>query len=88
MNPHAVLGVAHGASPDEIRAAWRRVARDTHPDLGGDAEAFTVAAAAYIQLGGAGERQEAAVVVCRLSVGRLARRWVRRRFTRGPGRVV
>lgn len=31
-DPHAVLGVAPGAAPGEIRAAWRRLAREHHPD--------------------------------------------------------
>jgi hypothetical protein len=31
-----VLGVAPGASPDEIKAAWRALARRHHPDLTGD----------------------------------------------------
>ncbi|MEW6226027.1 MAG: J domain-containing protein, partial [Chloroflexota bacterium] len=35
-DPHAVLGVEHGATPDEIKAAWRGLARQHHPDLTGD----------------------------------------------------
>jgi hypothetical protein len=35
-DPHDVLGVAEGASPTEIKAAWRRLARANHPDLTGD----------------------------------------------------
>ena len=31
-SPHEVLGVAADASPDEIKAAWRRLVRDLHPD--------------------------------------------------------
>lgn len=31
-DPHAVLGVAVGASPDEIRVAYHRLVRETHPD--------------------------------------------------------
>ncbi|MCA8880184.1 MAG: molecular chaperone DjiA [Rhodobacteraceae bacterium] len=31
-DPYAVLGVAPNASRDEIRAAWRRLVRETHPD--------------------------------------------------------
>ena len=34
--PHAVLGVEPGASPDDIKAAWRGLARRHHPDLTGD----------------------------------------------------
>ena len=34
--PHAVLGVEPGASPDAIKAAWRALARRHHPDLTGD----------------------------------------------------
>jgi len=30
---YAVLGVERGASPDQIRAAYRRAARASHPDL-------------------------------------------------------
>ena len=44
---YAVLGVARAATHAEIRSAWRRAARATHPDLGGDVEAFHVVAAAY-----------------------------------------
>jgi hypothetical protein len=35
--PHLVLGVAPGASPATIKAAWRRLAREHHPDLAVDA---------------------------------------------------
>ena len=35
-DPHDVLGVASGASPTQIKAAWRRLARTHHPDLTGD----------------------------------------------------
>jgi hypothetical protein len=35
-DPHAVLGVEPGASPDDIKAAWRALARTHHPDLTGD----------------------------------------------------
>jgi curved DNA-binding protein CbpA len=34
--PHEVLGVARGADPTRIKAAWRRLARAHHPDLTGD----------------------------------------------------
>ena len=35
-DPHEVLGVARGASAQSIKAAWRRLARENHPDLTGD----------------------------------------------------
>jgi curved DNA-binding protein CbpA len=35
-DPHEVLGVARGADPGRIKAAWRRLARAHHPDLTGD----------------------------------------------------
>ena len=31
-DPYAVLGVAHGAPLDEVRKAWRKQVRDSHPD--------------------------------------------------------
>ena len=35
-DPHVVLGVAAGASLQTVKAAWRRLARQHHPDLTGD----------------------------------------------------
>ncbi len=32
-DPHAILGLARDASPDDIRAAYRRLVRENHPDL-------------------------------------------------------
>ncbi|MDR3435779.1 TerB family tellurite resistance protein [Telmatospirillum sp.] len=31
-DPYAVLGVAHGAPMSEVKAAWRRLTREHHPD--------------------------------------------------------
>lgn len=36
-DPHTVLGLAPGASAAAIKAAWRRLAREHHPDLAGNA---------------------------------------------------
>jgi hypothetical protein len=53
-NPFAALDlpVRPDLSDDEVRAAWRRIAAATHPDLpdGGDESRFAAAAAAYAQL--------------------------------------
>jgi hypothetical protein len=38
--PFATLGLAPGADPENITSAFRRAARATHPDHGGDARAF------------------------------------------------
>ncbi|WP_424831713.1 DnaJ C-terminal domain-containing protein [Ruegeria sp.] len=50
-DPYSVLGVAKDASDAEIKKAYRRIAKECHPDLKpGDAEAeakFKAAAAAY-----------------------------------------
>jgi curved DNA-binding protein CbpA len=50
-DPFTVLGLPASAdlTNDEVRAAWRRVAAETHPDRddGGDAARFAAAAAAY-----------------------------------------
>ena len=46
-NHYAALGVGFGATPDEIRAAYRAKARETHPDRGGSADTFGRVQAAY-----------------------------------------
>jgi len=43
-DPREVLGVEAGASPTQIKAAWRRLARTNHPDLTGDDPAASRAA--------------------------------------------
>lgn len=43
-----ILGVGAHAGPDELRAAWRRIARELHPDqASGDSRRFLNARAAY-----------------------------------------
>lgn len=37
---HVILGVTRSASAEEIRAAYRRAAKQAHPDRGGSSEAF------------------------------------------------
>lgn len=35
MNPYSVLGISESCSDSEIKAAFRRLAKETHPDLNG-----------------------------------------------------
>lgn len=60
-DPHAVLGLAPGASAAAIKAAWRRLAREHHPDLAANASERRAATrrmaeinAAYADLRGKG----------------------------------
>jgi hypothetical protein len=46
-DPYEILGVARGASFEEIRAAYRRACKQRHPDLGGSHEAMVELNAAY-----------------------------------------
>ena len=48
-SPWAILGLEPGATPEAIKAAFRRLARETHPDLnpGIDRAAFQRVQAAY-----------------------------------------
>jgi hypothetical protein len=50
VDPHALLGVAPGASLEEVKAAFRRKALEHHPDRGGDAAAFIAMKRAYDRL--------------------------------------
>jgi hypothetical protein len=93
VNPHEVLGVRPGASPREVRAAWRRKVLATHPDRGGDEAAFAEALDAYRALGGGSvarpRRSAVPVVFVRRSgpTARAARWWRRRRSGRTTPRV-
>jgi molecular chaperone DnaJ len=44
---YEILGVSRDADEDEIKRAYRRRARELHPDAGGDPEAFKELTAAY-----------------------------------------
>ena len=47
MDPHAVLGVPPTASPEEVAATYRRLAKEWHPDRGGGDERMAQINAAY-----------------------------------------
>jgi hypothetical protein len=55
-NPHKVLGVSPHASPDEIKAAYRKQALKNHPDQGGDPDAFERVSVAFRYLSDPHER--------------------------------
>ena len=37
---YKMLGVARDATPEQIKKAYRKLAREYHPDAGGDEEKF------------------------------------------------
>jgi len=47
---HEILGIPNSASIDEVHAAFRKKAREHHPDLGGDRKKFQQLNDAYEQL--------------------------------------
>lgn len=40
QDPFRILSVSYDASAEDVRRAFRRLARETHPDRGGSADAF------------------------------------------------
>ena len=46
-DPFRVLSLPYDAGPDDVRRAFRRLARQTHPDRGGSAQSFHEVRAAY-----------------------------------------
>jgi curved DNA-binding protein CbpA len=56
-NYYEVLGVPSKATHDQIRAAYRELARTTHPDAGGDPARFGLIAEAWEVLGNKSERE-------------------------------
>ena len=55
-DPWRILGLAPGAGPDEVRRAYRKLAKANHPDAAGEAALprFLAIQAAYEQLAGPG----------------------------------
>jgi hypothetical protein len=47
LDPRTVLGLAPGASPEEIQAAYHAKSKKHHPDVGGDEWAFRMVVRAY-----------------------------------------
>ncbi|WP_412069440.1 J domain-containing protein [Rubrivirga sp. IMCC43871] len=46
-DPFRVLSLPYDAAPGDVRSAFRRLARQTHPDQGGSADAFLHVRLAY-----------------------------------------
>ena len=46
-SPYQVLGVAASASDEDLRRAYRRLLRETHPDVGGDPARFIAVQTAW-----------------------------------------
>ncbi len=50
-SPYEVLGVPASASDDDLRRAYRRLLRETHPDTGGDPQRFIQVQVAWERIG-------------------------------------
>lgn len=58
INHFRVLGIRASATQDDIKAAYRRRARDTHPDHGGSSDDFAEVKEAYETLSDPAKRTE------------------------------
>lgn len=47
MDSYSILGLKKGASTEEVKRAFRRLAKIYHPDVGGDPEKFKLISTAY-----------------------------------------
>ncbi|MGK9166789.1 J domain-containing protein [Inquilinus limosus] len=81
-DPYAVLGVPRTASDDEIRRAYRKLAKKYHPDLNrgdpGAEERFKAVSSAYDLLGDAEKRR-------RFDAGEIDANGAERAYARRPG---
>ena len=57
MDHYETLGLSQGASEDDIKKAYRKLAMKNHPDKGGDADAFKKIQGAYDVLSDGQKRQ-------------------------------
>ena len=57
-NHYLRLAVPPNATPEELKAGYRRAARRAHPDSGGTADEFKMVSEAYDVLSSAGKRQQ------------------------------
>lgn len=56
-NPYEILGVPEDANNDDIKAAYRKKAKDTHPDVeGGNSEQFQRVHSAFVTLSDSSKR--------------------------------
>lgn len=55
---YSILAIRPDASPEEVRAAYRRLAKRHHPDVGGEAIAFHAVQEAYNTLADPARRRE------------------------------
>jgi hypothetical protein len=57
-SPYEVLGVTPSASDEELRRAYRRLLRQTHPDVGGSATEFNAVQVAWERVGNPDSRAD------------------------------
>jgi curved DNA-binding protein len=56
FDPYQVLGVSHAATSEELRSAYRTLARRYHPDVSGESDRFKDLSQAYAILSDPGRR--------------------------------